>query len=147
MEAAVTFLRGIDAARPGRPSMKKIVLALATLMFMALTPGPFALLPPLPPLFASPAWAASPPALTNSVAIGSFSVSYPDGWSSLQSGQLTVILNVPADQQATLGAQFIFTPQVSISTEQRLDGGDALRQLDEIAAGVGPSLTRLTIGG
>ena len=113
--------------------MKKILLALATLMLMALTPGP--------------SWAANPPALTNSVAIGSFSVSYPDGWSTLQSGQQTMILNVPADQQATLGAQFIFTPQVSISTEQRLDGSDAVRQLEEIAAGVGPSLTRLTVGG
>jgi len=127
--------------------MKKISLALATLIFTALTPVPLVLRAPVPALFASPAWAANPPLLTNSVAIGSFSVSYPDGWSTLRSGQLTMILNVPADQQATLGAQFIFTPQVSISTEQRLDDSDALRQLEEIAAGVGPSLKRLTIGG
>ena len=127
--------------------MNKAVLALATLMFSsAFALAPLVLPGSLPALFASPAWAA-PPALTHSVAIDGFSVSYPDGWSTLRSGQLTMILNVPADQQATLGPQFIFTPQVSISTEQRLDDSDALRQLDEIAAGGGPSLRRLTIGG
>jgi hypothetical protein len=109
--------------------MKKIVLVLATVIFAT-----------------SSACAANPP-WTNSVAIGNFSVSYPDGWSTLQSGRVTMILNVPADQQATLGAQFVYTPQVSISTEQRLDGKDALQQLEEIAAGAGPSLTRLTVGG
>jgi len=119
--------------------MNKAVLALATLMFSsAFALAPLVLPGSLPALFASPAWAA-PPALTHSVAIDGFSVSYPDGWSTLRSGQLTMILNVPADQQATLGPQFIFTPQVSISTEQRLDDSDALRQLDEIAAGGGPS--------
>ena len=98
-------------------------------------------------LFLSVAAAADPPELTHKVAIGDFSVSYPDGWSTLQSGRLTMILAVPADQQATLGDLFVFVPQVSVSVEQRLDRNDALAQLDEIAPGAGVPVTRLTIDG
>jgi hypothetical protein len=97
-------------------------------------------------LYVSPAIAANPPTV-NSFVIGNFSVSYPDGWSTLQSGQLSVILGVPADQQATLGDQYVFTPQVTISTEQRPDANDALKQLDEIAAGAQAPVQRLTIDG
>ena len=113
--------------------MKKVVFVLAVLTW-------------LPALFVAPVRAANPP-WTNTVAISNFSVSYPDGWSTIQSGRVTVIVNVPADQQATLGGRFVFTPQVSISTEQRLDNADALEQLDEIVAGAGPTLTKLTVGG
>jgi hypothetical protein len=84
---------------------------------------------------------------SGNIVIGNFSVDYPDGWSTLQSGQLTVIVNVTADQQASLGAQYVFTPQVQISTEQRLDDNDALKQLDEIAASAGASVRRLTVDG
>ena len=113
--------------------MKNVALALTLLVSMSTQ-------------FASPVRAANPP-WTNSIAIGNFSVSYPDGWSTIQSGRVTVIIGVPADQQATLGGQFVFTPQVSISTEQRLDNADALAQLDDIVAGAGPTLTKLTVGG
>ena len=75
------------------------------------------------------AFAASPPALTNSVAIDDVTVSYPDGWSVLRSGSLTTIVAVPTEQQATLGSQFVFTPHVSVSIEQRTDGADALSRL------------------
>jgi hypothetical protein len=95
----------------------------------------------------SAANAADAPELTNTVEVGSFRVAYPDGWSTLTSGRLTMILAVPADQRAALGDQFVFTPQVSISTEQRLNDADALQQLDEIAAGAGASAKRLTVGG
>jgi hypothetical protein len=90
---------------------------------------------------------ATPPEITNHVAIDGYTVAYPDGWSTLRSGQVTLILNVPAEEQAALGERFVFTPQVSISTEQRLDKGDALKELEEIAAGVDPSVRRLTVGG
>ena len=113
--------------------MKKVVFVLAVLTWLSA-------------LFVAPVRAANPP-WTNTVAISNFSVSYPDGWSTIQSGRVTVIVNVPADQQATLGGRFVFTPQVSISTEQRLDNADALEQLDEIVAGAGPTLTKLTVGG
>ncbi|MGO9062101.1 MAG: hypothetical protein ACLQU2_32770, partial [Candidatus Binataceae bacterium] len=97
--------------------------------------------------FLPPACAASLSGLTNSVAVGNFTVSYPDGWSTFQSGRLTFIINVPADKQATLGSQFLFTPQVNISIEQRVDNDDALRRLNDLAAGAGVSVTRLTVGG
>jgi hypothetical protein len=97
-------------------------------------------------LYLPSATAASPPNV-NSIAIGNFSVYYPDGWSTLQSGRLTVILNVPADQQAALGDRYVFTPQVTVSTEQRLDHNDALEQLDEIAAGAPGPVTKLTVDG
>jgi hypothetical protein len=127
--------------------MKKTLLALALAIFAAPLPlAPLVLPDALTEPFVSAACAASPPG-TNRVAIGNFSVAYPDGWSTIQSGSLTMILNVPAGQQAAPGNQFVFTPQVSISTEQRLDHSDALKQLDEIAAGAGASLTRLTVGG
>ena len=58
-----------------------------------------------------------------------------------------MIVNVPADQQAALADQFVFTPQVTVSTEQRLDASDALKQLDEIAAGAGAAVAKLTIDG
>jgi hypothetical protein len=128
--------------------MRKAFLALAPVICAAArTPALGALLAALTAVFVSPAGAADPTEFTNSVAIGNFSVSYPDGWSTLKSGRLTMILNVPPDQQATLGDQFVFTPEVSISTEQRLDDSDTLQQLDEIAAGAGASVTRLTVGG
>src|SRR5262245_1538926 len=98
-------------------------------------------------LIATAARSAEPLELTNSVAVDRLTVSYPDGWSTLKSGRVTMILEAPADRQAALGDQFVFTPQVSVSTEQRLDDKDALEQLEEIAAGAGPSVTRLTIGG
>jgi hypothetical protein len=108
-------------------------------------------LPVLPPTLAAPFVArADPPEspeLVNRVAIDGFHVSYPDGWSTLKSGRLTMILDVPADRQESLGDQFVFTPQVSISTEQRLDDKDALQQLDEIAAGIGDSVKKLTVAG
>jgi hypothetical protein len=113
--------------------MKKIALALAVLVSVSA-------------LFVPPVLAANPP-LSNSVDINNFSVSYPDGWSTIRSGRVTVIVGVPADQQATLGGKFVFTPQVSVSTEQRLDHADALAQLDDIVAGAGPTLTKLTVGG
>jgi hypothetical protein len=113
--------------------MKKVVLTLAVLLSLSA-------------LCLLPVRAANQ-ALTNSVAISNFSVSFPDGWSTIQTDRVTVIVGVPADQQATLGGQFVFTPQVSISTEQRLDTADALAQLDEIVAGAGPTLTKLTVGG
>ena len=85
--------------------------------------------------------------LPNSITIDGFSVSYPDGWSTIQSGRLTVIVNAPADQQAALGGQFVYTPQVTISSEQRLDPNDALNELNELAAGAGPAVARLTLAG
>ncbi len=117
--------------------MKKICVVLATAFFGAA--HTFA--PVVAPAFAATA------AGVNSVAIGNFSVYFPDGWSTIQSGRLTVIIKVPADQQAALGDQFLYTPQVSISTEQRLDDGDALKQLDEIAAGASAAIAKLTIDG
>src|SRR6266496_564807 len=126
--------------------MKKTLLALATGIFpTALIPTSLVLLAVVTAPFVCPVRPAD--AGPNSIAISNFSVSYPDGWSTLQSGSLTIILNVPASQQAALGNQFVFTPQVSVSTEQRLDSRDALKQLDELAAGAGPSLVRLTVGG
>ena len=126
--------------------MKKTRLALTARIFAtALTPASLVLLAVVAAPSVSPASAAN--AGTNSIAVGNFSVSYPDGWSTLQSGRLTIILNVPANQQGALGNQFVYTPQVSISTEERLDSADALKQLDELAAGAGPSLVRLTVGG
>jgi hypothetical protein len=117
--------------------MKKICVILATAFFgLAHTFAPLV----------SPAYAATPIG-TNSVVIGNFSVYFADGWSTLQSGRLTMIVNVPADRQTALGDQFVFTPQVSISTEQRLDDGDALKELEEIAAGAGAAVTRLTVDG
>ena len=113
--------------------MKNVALALVVLVSVSA-------------LFVSPVRAANPP-LSNSVAINNFSVSYPDGWSTIRNGGVTVIVGVPADQQATLGGKFVFTPQVSVSTEERLDHADALAQLDEIVAGAGPTLTKLTVGG
>lgn len=92
------------------------------------------------------ALAANPPAV-NSLTISNFSVYYPNGWSTLQSGRLTVILNVSADRQASLGSQYLFTPQVTISTEQRIDANDALKELEEIAAGAGASVARTTVDG
>ncbi len=90
---------------------------------------------------------ADAPALTNSVAIGNFTVSYPAGWSTLQSGRLTLILDVAADQQAALGNRFVFTPQVNVSTEQRIDHNDALQRLNDIAAETNDPVTHLTIAG
>lgn len=90
--------------------------------------------------------AASSLELTNRVTIGNFTVSYPDGWSTLQSGRVTFVIDVPSDQQAKLGSQFLFTPQVSISTEQRTDKADALKRLNDLAAAE-VSVTSLTIGG
>ena len=113
--------------------MKKVILGLTIIVSISA-------------LFVSSVYPANPP-WTNRVAISNFNVSYPDGWSTIRSGRLTVIIAVPADQQATLGTQFVFTPQVSISTEQRLDNADALAQLDDVVVGAGPSLTKLTVGG
>lgn len=42
--------------------------------------------------------AASSLELTNRVTIGNFTVSYPDGWSTLQSGRVTFVIDVPSDQ-------------------------------------------------
>jgi len=68
------------------------------------------LLAALTPMFESTVKAADPPEAHRNVAIGNLSVSYPDGWSTLQSGRLTMVLDVPADTGA-LGDQFVFTPQ------------------------------------
>lgn len=97
--------------------------------------------------FVSQVWATDVPPLTDRVAVGNFTVSYPDGWSTFQSGRLTFIIDVPADQQATLGNQFLVTPQVSISVEQRTDNADASKRLDDLAVAAGVSVTRLTVGG
>ena len=125
--------------------MKKIWRGTAS-AFLAAVLGSVAFVASVATLHASAANAANP-AGSNSVAIGNFNVYYPDGWSTLQSGRLVVILNVSPDQQAALGDRYVFTPQVNISTEQRLDNNDALKQLDEIATGAGASVTRLTIDG
>ncbi len=117
--------------------MRKIFVAFATAFLgVAYTLAPLV----------SPALAANV-AAANSVAIGNFTVYFPDGWSTIQSGRLTTIVNVSADQQAALGNQFVYTPQVNVSTEQRLDARDAQTQLDEIAAGAGASVSRITIDG
>ncbi len=117
--------------------MKKLTVVLATTLFAAVLE--LSLL--VPPALAATA------AGTNSVAIDNFSVSFPDGWSTIRSGRLTTIVNVSADLQGMLGDRFVYTPQVSISTEQRLDNGDALKQLDEIAAGAGAAVAKLTVDG
>lgn len=106
-----------------------------------------AFLPAFAALFITAANATDSPELTNSIVVGNFTVSYPDGWSTLQSGRLTMIIDVPADQQDSLGDRFLFTPQVTVSTEQRLDDKDAQQQLDEIAAGGGQAATKLTVAG
>jgi hypothetical protein len=98
-------------------------------------------------LFVSGSRAADTPELAESVAIGRFTVSYPEGWSTLRSGRMTMILAVPADKQATLGDRFVFVPQVSISIERRLDAADALKQLGEIAPAGNIAVTKLTVGG
>ena len=125
--------------------MKKTWRGMAS-AFVAAVLGSVPFVASVATLHASAANAANP-AGSNSVAIGNFNVYYPDGWSTLQSGRLVVILNVSPDQQAALGDRYVFTPQVNISTEQRLDNNDALKQLDEIATGAGASVTRLTIDG
>src|SRR5262249_44493619 len=128
-----------------RMPMENTLPALATRIFgKALRPTALVLVAVVAAQFATARPASAGP---NSIAIGNFSVTYPDGWSTLQSGSQTVIINVPADQQGALGNQFLFTPQVSVSTEQRLDNGDALRQLHEIVTGGDPSAVRLTVGG
>ncbi len=75
--------------------MRKIFVAFATAFL-----GAAYTLAPL----VSPALAANV-AAANSVAIGNFTVYFPDGWSTIQSGRLTTIVNVPAAQQAALGNQ------------------------------------------
>src|SRR5262245_47500982 len=59
-----------------RSPMKNVALALVVLVSVSA-------------LFVSPLHAANPP-LSNSVAVNNFSVSYPDGWSTIRSGGVTV---------------------------------------------------------
>ena len=96
--------------------MKKTWRGMAS-AFVAAVLGSVPFVASVATLHASAANAANP-AGSNSVAIGNFNVYYPDGWSTLQSGRLVVILNVSPDQQAGLGDRYVFTPQVNISTEQ-----------------------------
>ena len=86
-------------------------------------------------------------AAANSVTIDNIVVSYPAGWSTLQSGRITAIVNAPVEKAKSLGNKFVFTPQVNVSIEQRLDEADALKELEEIAAGAGALGSRLTIDG
>ena len=87
-------------------------------------------------------------ALPNSVAIDGFTVSYPDGWSTLLSGRVTMIVEVTADKLATLTSdQLLVQPQVRVSTEARVDHNDAMHRLGEVAGESSDTVTHLTIGG
>jgi hypothetical protein len=81
----------------------------------------------------------------NSVTIDNFVVSYPAGWSTLQSGRITAIVNAPIEKAKSLGNKFVFTPQVNVSIEERLNDADALKELAEIAASAGALGSRLSI--
>ncbi len=126
-----------------RPSKGNVMTTVSRLERIGLV----VLLASLASWFAAAAAVADPPALTNSIAVGNFTVSYPDGWSTFQSGRLTFIVNVTADKQATLGNQLVFTPQVNVSVEQRASQSDAASRLSGLAASAGAPVTNLTIGG
>jgi hypothetical protein len=115
-------------------ALRVLVAAVATLLFAV---------PGVPGAFV--ANAAVP--LANSIAVENFTVRYPDGWSTVRSGRVTMILAAPAAAQDSLGDQFVYTPQVSVSVEQRLDAADARAQLEELAASAGAAVKRLIIDG
>jgi hypothetical protein len=65
------------------------------------------------------------------VTVDGFSVSYPDGWSSVQ----TALINVTPDKLAILNSATLnVTLQIHIYVEQRTDHNDALTRLSEIVA-------------
>ena len=95
-----------------------------------------------------PSGPAAQTAFPNTVQLSGFTLGFPDGWSTIRTGSTTILVNVPAGQAATLtAAQFMVTPQIHVSTEQRTDGQDAARRLTEIAAETADAVTSLTIGG
>jgi hypothetical protein len=92
--------------------------------------------------------AANPPGFTNSVTVGNFTVSYPDGWSTTQGGGTTTLINVTPDKLPTLdSATANLTPQIQIYVEQRTDHNDALKRLSDISTEYDDPVTQLTIGG
>ena len=78
----------------------------------------------------------------------SFTVRYPNGWSAPPPVDTYQLLNVPAEQQATLDvATLNKTARIIITMEHRIDHAEAVRRLREIAAEVDSPSTFLKIGG
>ena len=99
-------------------------------------------------LLTSIAWTAAPSSFTNSVAVNSFSVAYPDGWTSVQGGGSTTLINAAPDKLPTLSSTTLnMTPQIQIYVEQRTDHNDALTRLKDIEQEYPDPVTSLTIGG
>lgn len=73
---------------------------------------------------------------------------YPDGWSAAQVGNLHKLVNVPADQHATMDAATLDrTAQILITTDRAADHEEALHMLRNLAASTSAPVTYLSICG
>jgi hypothetical protein len=99
-------------------------------------------------LFPSRGLAADLVPLLNSVQIDGFAVAYPEGWSVLRQGGVTIVVNVPPGEAGKLPpARFLRTPQIRISMEERTSHDEAIRRLEEIGSETDDPVESITVMG